>query len=543
MLAGEILPAGTGTLVEPTPTITSDSTSPSDTAQPHRNISVHTNNGGLVIDIGTTKQALATAPSTTSQPEVPVTSAGNATLPRASISTKGKTAEDTNTATPVTSSNTAPTNSYATMCGDGPDVGSNKGYEKQSINAGSPSVERLTTDKAVQNAKPLKVTGALQGVAPPVIDAVLTRPMPFARVDVMTADPEYSDDEIAMYPAKSSDRDSDTDSKPPANANSDTEPEGSSSNSDSDKGSAKPLKNIGPDTAMKEALATDNANKQPGDDDNMATHIPVQTLDAASVQSGMAKIGRKHIKPRKNRPIDAAKSTLPLNTYSPGPSEALSNPANPASSDFSVGSFDFGDNLERMLRLYKTLSERERSQLLEEAIATDNKQDTAPTTTPAANDSGAGSNLIAGTNQGADSLPRFGFGSSSAPTNNGNMGVDGVKRLYRNLSVEERLQFVDEASALNQEPQTVLTATPATNDTGSGNTMMGDNSDTGAVPPTSLHQSPDPPPPPNPVVAGRSQNPANNSSVVHLQTNDVGNGAVAPTNRAAEIHMLNMIGE
>ncbi|KAJ2828658.1 hypothetical protein GGI24_002341 [Coemansia furcata] len=58
MPAGEILRAGTGTLVELNPTTTSGSTNPSDTAQPHGNIGAHTHDGGLVVDIGTTKQAL-----------------------------------------------------------------------------------------------------------------------------------------------------------------------------------------------------------------------------------------------------------------------------------------------------------------------------------------------------------------------------------------------------------------------------------------------------------------------------------------------------
>ncbi|KAJ2813745.1 hypothetical protein H4S07_000455, partial [Coemansia furcata] len=58
MPADEILRAGTGTLVESISTTASGSTSPSDTAQPRCNIGAHTNDGGLVVDIGTTKQAL-----------------------------------------------------------------------------------------------------------------------------------------------------------------------------------------------------------------------------------------------------------------------------------------------------------------------------------------------------------------------------------------------------------------------------------------------------------------------------------------------------
>ncbi|KAJ2823055.1 hypothetical protein GGI24_003773 [Coemansia furcata] len=80
MPASKILPAGTGTFVELAPTTISDSTSPSNTVQPHSNIGTHTSDGGLVIDIGTTKQALSTASSTISQPEVRVTSAGAAAL-------------------------------------------------------------------------------------------------------------------------------------------------------------------------------------------------------------------------------------------------------------------------------------------------------------------------------------------------------------------------------------------------------------------------------------------------------------------------------
>ncbi|KAJ2840263.1 hypothetical protein FBU31_000550, partial [Coemansia sp. 'formosensis'] len=80
MPASKILPAGTGTLVEPAPTTISDSTSPSNTAQPHSNIGTHTSDGGLVVDIGRTKQALFTASSTISQPEERVTSAGAAAL-------------------------------------------------------------------------------------------------------------------------------------------------------------------------------------------------------------------------------------------------------------------------------------------------------------------------------------------------------------------------------------------------------------------------------------------------------------------------------
>ncbi|KAJ2813734.1 hypothetical protein FBU31_007405, partial [Coemansia sp. 'formosensis'] len=80
MSAGEIPPAGTGTLVEPAPTTTSDSASPSNTAQPHSNIGMHTNDGGLDVDIGTAKQALFAASFAISQPEVQVTSAGAAAL-------------------------------------------------------------------------------------------------------------------------------------------------------------------------------------------------------------------------------------------------------------------------------------------------------------------------------------------------------------------------------------------------------------------------------------------------------------------------------
>ncbi|KAJ2828295.1 hypothetical protein GGI24_002426, partial [Coemansia furcata] len=80
MPASKILPAGTGTLVELAPTTISDSTSPSNTVQPHSNIGTHTSDGGLVIDIGRTKQALFTASFAISQPEVRVTSAGAAAL-------------------------------------------------------------------------------------------------------------------------------------------------------------------------------------------------------------------------------------------------------------------------------------------------------------------------------------------------------------------------------------------------------------------------------------------------------------------------------
>ncbi|KAJ2830863.1 hypothetical protein GGI24_001808 [Coemansia furcata] len=56
--AGEIPPAGTGILVESMPATSSGSTSPSNTVQPHGNTGAHTNDGGLVVDIGTTKQTL-----------------------------------------------------------------------------------------------------------------------------------------------------------------------------------------------------------------------------------------------------------------------------------------------------------------------------------------------------------------------------------------------------------------------------------------------------------------------------------------------------
>ncbi|KAJ2828766.1 hypothetical protein GGI24_002310, partial [Coemansia furcata] len=55
--AGEIPPAGTGILVESTPATSLGSTSPSNMAQRGGNIGAHTNDGGLVIDILTTKQA------------------------------------------------------------------------------------------------------------------------------------------------------------------------------------------------------------------------------------------------------------------------------------------------------------------------------------------------------------------------------------------------------------------------------------------------------------------------------------------------------
>ncbi|KAJ2812803.1 hypothetical protein H4S07_001139 [Coemansia furcata] len=80
MSAGEIPPAGTGTLVESAPTTTSDSASPSNTAQPHSNIGMHTNDGGLDVDIDTAKQALFAASFAISQPEVQVTSAGAVAL-------------------------------------------------------------------------------------------------------------------------------------------------------------------------------------------------------------------------------------------------------------------------------------------------------------------------------------------------------------------------------------------------------------------------------------------------------------------------------
>ncbi|KAJ2800248.1 hypothetical protein H4S07_005224 [Coemansia furcata] len=190
------------------------------------------------------------------------------------------------------------------------------------------------------------------------------------------------------------------------------------------------------DMVEAEALADGDADME---EVEVEIHVPVR--DAATVEVEMLKLGRPHVQPRKQRPARAATGTLPLNTYGQGPGGALPNPTIPV-----AGSFNFGDNtapvhthgdsnLERLIRLYRNMSERERSKFFDEAMALGSVQDTESTTTPAANDTGAESNMDSIINPGAGPF-RFVFG---------NTGVEGAISLYRNLSVEERLQFVEEA--------------------------------------------------------------------------------------------------
>ncbi|KAJ2831140.1 hypothetical protein FBU31_002336 [Coemansia sp. 'formosensis'] len=346
-------------------------------------------------------------------------------LPRASASEKGK-APDRSNADTVDTSSTEPANDYKITQVCVPEVSSSRWYMKLSKNTGSQFRGRFDTDVAKQEAEPLSSTGALHAVSPPVVDAEMEEVEP--PVADTETDKESPTNDLDMEEPPVAD--ADMNEEPPADDLNMKEPPVADAEMDEADAEME-------DPPVADAEMVDGATTKM--EEEVEVHVPVR--DAATVEVEMLKLGRPHVQPRKQRPARAATSTLPLNTYGQGPGGALPNPTIPV-----AGGFNFGDNtapahthedsnLERLIRLYRNMSERERSKFFDEAIALGSVQDTESTTTPAANDTGAGSNTVSVINPGAGPF-RFVFG---------NTGVDDTISLYRNLSVEKRLQFVEEA--------------------------------------------------------------------------------------------------